>query len=60
MLDTLLAFFKGSAFENLSTAFSNLQPILSDLEQNYSKDNQDAKNALIDTMCQILQSHKNQ
>ena len=58
MFESLFALFKGSQFHHLSSAFESLAPILYSIEQNYSADNKDAKNALIDTLVQILQSHK--
>lgn len=57
MWQALLLFFKGAKFINLSKSLSLLSPILSELESNYSQD-KDAKNALIDTLVQILQNHK--
>ncbi len=58
MLEMILGIFKGSQFMHLSSAFSDLAPILHSLEENFTKDDKDAKNALIDTLVQILQSHK--
>lgn len=57
MFQTLLMFFKGAKFSNLASAFSLLTPILQHLEENYSTD-KDAKNALIDTLVETLQAHK--
>ena len=57
MFDAVMAFFKGAKFAKMSDALAILSPILADLEKNYAND-KDAKNALIDTLVQILQSHK--
>ena len=60
MLEKLLSFFKGSEFGQVSNALSYIAPLLKDLDNNYTKDNKDAKNALIDSIIAILQAHKDQ
>ena len=57
MIPAILAFFRGAKFVKLTTSLTNLGPILAELETNYVAD-KDAKNAVIDTMISILQSHK--
>lgn len=57
MFASLMAFFSGSKFIKLSSAMSLMAPLLQHLEENYLND-KNAKNALIDTMIDILQSHK--
>lgn len=57
MLEMIMAFFKGAKFAKLSSAMAVLSPMLQHLEDNYAAD-KDAKNAVIDTMIQILQAHK--
>ena len=57
MIPEILAFFKGAKFVKLTASLTNLGPILAELETNYAND-KDARNAIIDTMIQILQSHK--
>lgn len=57
MLEQILGYFKGAMFESYSASLNLLAPILADLEANYIKD-KDAKNALIDTLIQILLAHK--
>ncbi len=57
MWEKILALFKGAKMDKFSAALSKLTPFLSHLEQNFEND-KDAKNALIDSVMQILQQHK--
>ena len=57
MLEALFSIFKGAKFGCFTSTIRLIEPLLLDLEENYVKD-KDAKNALIDTLIQVLQSHK--
>jgi hypothetical protein len=57
MIPAIISFFRGAKFSKLTASLTNLGPILSELETNYAND-KDARNAVIDTMIQILQAHK--
>lgn len=57
MFETIIAFFKGVKFIHLANAMAAISPFIEHLEENYKED-KNAKNALIDTMIQVLQSHK--
>jgi hypothetical protein len=57
MWTSLMAFFKGSKFATLASGLTSISPFLQHLEQNYVND-KDAKNAIIDSVVQLLQSHK--
>lgn len=58
MFESLLAMFKGRMFSNLASALTHIGPLLQELDDYYDKDDKDAKNALIDMIVQILNSHK--
>lgn len=59
MWQKFLSFFSGVKFGPAVDAIKLLAPVLEHLEAKYVQD-QDAKNALIDTLVEILQEHKNQ
>lgn len=57
MLEKLITYFNGSRFVLVTDSIYKITPFLKHLEKNYA-DDKEAKNALIDTVIQILQQHK--
>lgn len=56
-LQSIINFFKGSKIVNLGKGLVSLEPFFDHLEQNYQTD-KNAKNALIDSVIEVLQAHK--
>ena len=53
----LLSILKGSSLSAALTHFKDLLNLITELEDNFDKDNS-AHDAIIDTMIQVLQAHK--